>query len=313
MTGIHVVTLLWRNERYAEGFIASHARAATAAQADVRLTLVVNGDEGQPALRRALRAAATNDLGCDQFSVLELESNRGYGGGMNAAINETAQHDEWTVFANFDQEFGPDSYAALALLREEPSLCVARVGDLHSPEARECGPSRIGAGLRIRPSDASEWGQTPRTVQAGNGCFIAVSARALRARLDEFGEVFWAELFAYGEDLDLFLWADTSGIPVYYRPDLTVRHAHAGSFNGVYQTVRRPPEWRALIDRNRFAVYRAHRHGLHEGLAFAAWEVLRVLQTAARGRFSLRRYLKAAKDGRKLGERRKAARLRLRP
>ncbi|MDQ3898799.1 MAG: glycosyltransferase [Actinomycetota bacterium] len=236
LTAVSVVTIAWRNEQHAAGFADSLA-AAEGSRA--QLVVVVNGDEGEKAAA-IVRSRLPADL-------VRLDANTGFSGGANAGAARATG--DIVVVANLDLQFDRRFFAVLE--REaaaEWDLLVPRVRQ--GPAGRDEGVSRRTASHRLawvtRPP------VTATRVGGGNGACLILRRATLDRRAAGIGALFDPEYHSFNEDIDLFWWAEREGLVVRYVPDLEVRHALAGSFEGAHKFRDRPPE----VQRRVMANYR---------------------------------------------------------
>ena len=102
-TSMTVITLAWRNERYADAFLRTLEAAAAAADTSVELVVVENGPDGALASLALARAAAD----AEHIRLLPCRSpdNAGFTGGSNQGCSVASG--DILVIANLDLEFDP--------------------------------------------------------------------------------------------------------------------------------------------------------------------------------------------------------------
>lgn len=240
-----VITIAWRNERYAADFVSSLAAAVERAPgATVELVLVVNGPEGEPAAATVVDACAPTRL---RPLVVRLDTNTGFSGGADAGVDRATG--DVVVVANLDLRFDPAFLDVLVREGDEAwDVLAPRV--VQGAEHRETGVSGRTRSHRLTwltPPPAAA-GRVP----AGNGACLVLRRSVVERRAAELGALFDPEYHSFNEDIDLFWWAERSALVVRYVPDLRVDHALAGSFNEMHRFVDRPPE----IQRRVMANYR---------------------------------------------------------
>ena len=249
---ISVVTLLWRNERYARDFIGSLQVATAVASVPVELIVIVNGPEGAPA-RDALREHHTSPL--VSLRIEELPENIGFAGGVNTGC--ALARGNALVVANLDLEF--DAKFIVELVEIGPTFdALAFVApSVTTPEplggTAVTAASLDGLVARDRLHRLQRYaGSTADGVRvpAGNGSCLVFGRPLLDRRTDDVGGLFDPEYHSYYEDVDLFWWADNHDIPTWFDPALRVVHHQGGSFDGKYRFHDRPAPLRASIMAN---------------------------------------------------------------
>ena len=278
-----IVTLLWRNERWAEGFVGSLLRSVATAGVAVELILVVNGPDGveaKAAVRRIIEMAQAPSL---TLIELDLPENLGFAGGANAGLSRA--RGAIVNLLNFDVQVDAQYVSRLAARggAVSPAMFVPSVRRLSvdgEPDftSREAGPLRrtfIHRGLPFRTPP-----QPGARVEHANGSSIVATASFWEARRRLCGEFLPGFFHSYSEDLDLFWWASRLGFPISFEPDLKVFHVMGGSFGGDATYALRPSQMRVQVLANwRMAVFRNH-PTLRETMGWIAGEggyVLRLL------------------------------------
>lgn len=301
-TGVSVVALLWRNQRFALPFIQSLVAAVAICDEPVELVLVKNGRDGDAALREIRSLAEEGDLPARlMIRLIELEENNGYARGMN--LGSAICSGRIVVYANldlvFDQRFLLD---AESYTGEEDALVVPCIGSYgEPPEEAPCRTWRISwlGGLveshRIQTNGALE-------TEAFEGTCLVLPRRVAVAL--GWPRVFWEDLFSYAEDRDLNLRVLAAGIPVLVDTRLKVAHFRGGSVEGRTSVAQRPLEWQALIIRNIRAVCRANPMSCLERLGVELGAALRIARIAASRPSATARLIRAWRDGAELGARR---------
>jgi GT2 family glycosyltransferase len=240
---ITIVTLLWRNQTYAHGFVDSLEAAACRAGVSVELIAVENGPDGQPAT--AFLEERLRELSCLEFHVVRTPVNRGFAGGVNLGC-QRASGDVFVV-ANLDLVFSERFLIELrraAEVLDQPSFLAPSVvtpragagrgrGPSHEERCEEDGALRRGRLHRLRGLSRPPKGA--QRVPAGNGSCLVFGRSLYDLRVDAIGGLFDYEYHSYYEDVDLFWWADNRGVPVWFDPHLRVIHYQGGSFGGKYR------------------------------------------------------------------------------
>jgi GT2 family glycosyltransferase len=242
---VSIVTIAWRNERYAADFASSLARAVErAGEVETELVVVVNGPEGE-----AAGAAVTDACRGTPLTpvIVHLGANTGFSGGADEGVARTTG--EIVVVANLDLTFDAGFLDGLGREAGEAWDLLAP-GVVQGAHDQETGVSRRTGTHRL--AWASPVPSAPVTVGAGNGACLVLRRSALERRTAALGALFDPEYHSFNEDIDLFWWAERAGLAVRYAPGLQVRHALAGSFGEKHRFVDRPPE----IQRRVMANYR---------------------------------------------------------
>lgn len=267
---ITVVTLLWRNERYADTFLRTLEKAAALADTSVELVAVENGPDGTLAGQALTRAAAD----AEHIRMLPCRSpdNDGFSGGANRGC--AVASGDILVVANLDLEFDPAfvvEVKARAATLSEPAFLVPSVA---SP--RMCSQDVDRGPLR------RDWlhrtavlGATPspgQRVPSANGSCIIFGRSLYARRCAAVGGVFDPEYHSYYEDLDLFWWAERQDIPAWWAPSIKVLHHQGGSFGGKYAFRDRTADLRTSVMANyRLTVWR-HASRLREAFGWLMGE-----------------------------------------
>ncbi|NNG36281.1 glycosyltransferase family 2 protein [Nakamurella aerolata] len=167
--------------------------------------------------------------------VLRLPENRGFAGGMAAALTQVRTR--WTALLNDDAVADPDWLSNLVAAAEQQPDTAAWTAVLLETER----PQRIqNAGVGLLPSghgydlgagdDArSDPGSAVPAVAAGE--VFGFSGGAALLRTDAVAAVggFPAEFFLYYEDVDTSWRLRAAGWQIRLVPDATVRHAHSAT------------------------------------------------------------------------------------
>ncbi len=183
----------------------------------------------------------------DSWRLIELSSNRGFAGGVNAGI--LASHGEFIALLNNDAVADRDWLAELAACMAEPSVGMAASKILFYDQRHvidKAGHLFYADGLnRGRGAGEVDRGQFEQPVDVffPDGC----AALYRRSMLDDIG-LFDEQFFAYGDDADLGLRAHWRGWQCQYAPGARVFHRHSRSL-GKYS-----PYKAFLVERNRFWV-----------------------------------------------------------
>lgn len=254
-TDITVITLLWRNEQYADAFLRTLETAAAAAHMCVEVVAVENGPDGRLAGLELARAAA--DAEHIRMRLCRESDNLGFAGGVNRGC--ALASGDVLVVANLDLEFDPDfviEVKARTAALSEPAFLVPSVASPRvDREEVDSGPLRRDWLLRpvvlaARPSPGEK-------VASANGSCLIFGRSLYARRCAAVGGVFDPEYHSYCEDLDLFWWAERQRIPAWWSPNIKVLHHQGGSFGGKYRFRDRSPDLRASVMANyRLTVWR---------------------------------------------------------
>lgn len=171
-------------------------------------------------------------------TVVELDSNRGFGAGSNAGLREVLE--PVTALINPDVELLDDSLLELAAEAAHTDRLFAplvlspdgsRQDTVHPLPAAAPELLRALLPTRALPGPLGEWvapwrARRPRAVGWAVGCAIVARTETLRA-LGPFDE----RTFLYGEDLELGLRARAAGVQTWFWPSARVLHrgGHATS------------------------------------------------------------------------------------
>lgn len=233
-TSTAVVTVTYNSSEALASFLASTARASASP------LHVVVADNNSRDIEETAQI-------CAQYGahLVKLAENRGYGGGMNAAIATLPSHVDMVLISNPDVVLGARS---IDLLRDalEQNKRVAAAGPrvLNSdgstyPSARALPSLRIGLGhtLFVKVWPSNPWtgryhraqGSAPEERLSG-----WLSGSCLFVRRDAFEEVhgFDETFFMYFEDVDLGYRFGKAGWDNLYAPRATVTHTGAHSTSG---------------------------------------------------------------------------------
>jgi GT2 family glycosyltransferase len=266
---VSIVTLLWRNERFAHAFADSLLAAMQHSHVEVELVAVVNGPDGEPAaavLNKALQASTL------RVSFLRLPHNLGFTGGTNRGC--AAATGSTLVVANLDLEFDAEFLAVLTSMEgllAQPGFIAPAVSPAADSGLQSGG--ELGALRRDflhRPRSASPKPGSRQRVVAGNGCCLIFGRALLTLRIATVGQLLPEAYHSYYEDVELFWWAQRSRVPVWFVPKLRVAHHHGGSFDGLFRFVDRPRELQASIMANYRLTVWQHADGITD---MAGWVV----------------------------------------
>jgi GT2 family glycosyltransferase len=230
--------------------------------------------------------------------VLALGENRGFAGGMNAAI--ASSDAPFVLSLNADARPEPEFVARLLERIEEPGWKVgAATGRLLRPPAHD-GMRRIDAcGMRLVPtwrhldrgSGARDRGQWNRAERVFGGTGAATLLR--RAALDDVavgGEVFDPEFFTFREDAELCFRLRERGWEILYEPAARCEHRR---FN-VPERRAAMPAWanmHSLKNRYLLRAYHQTRRNFFVTLVPALWrDLLALAAVLVRERSSLPAY-----------------------
>jgi GT2 family glycosyltransferase len=205
---------------------------------------------------------ASTDGSCDTIArnypnvtILKLERNAGFSGGLNAGIRRSAG--EFVLSLNFDVVLEPDFISALVdALRRRPDAGWA-AGQLRRltwdgiTDSIDCNGhywlrSRYCYGYDPAHPNVDHY-SAEQDVFGASAC----AAMYRRRMLDELaidGEIFDEDLFAYFEDVDLDWRAQQRGYRCVFVPNARGAHMRGGT------GASRRPEVAALILANRFLV-----------------------------------------------------------
>ena len=168
-TSMTVITLLWRNERYAHAFLRTLETAAAAADTSVELVAVENGPDGT--LAGLALAGAAADAEHIRMLLCRSPDNAGFSGGSNRGC--AVASGDILVVANLDLEFDPafvvEVKARAAALSEPaflvPSVALPRMNGRASMAGRCVGTGSIGPPSWLRRRRPAN-GFHPRTAVA---------------------------------------------------------------------------------------------------------------------------------------------------
>lgn len=207
---------------------------ATATRQQVAAVVVDNVAEGDPDARRLAEAAGAR--------YLALGRNAGYGGGINAALQQLSSSTEWVLVSNPDVQLGVGSIDRLVSTAEaDPAIGAIGPAIYDSsgalyPSARAIPSLSTGIGHalfeRVWPTnpwtrayrqDAAD-SDRPRSVGWLSGACVLVRFSVLQ-KLEGFDESF----FMYFEDVDLGHRIGQAGYRNEFEPRATVIHSGAHS------------------------------------------------------------------------------------
>ncbi|WP_423918428.1 glycosyltransferase family 2 protein [Frigoribacterium sp. 2-23] len=253
-----IVTVSYNSGRYLDDFLAS-TQAATRASTPVRVVVADNDSDDVTRL-----AASTTSQGAE---FLELGSNRGYGGAVNAAVRQLGPECRWILISNPDVVLDPGSLDVL-LSTAESDESIGAVGPAVIepdgsvyPSARRVPSLRTGLGHALF---ANVWPDNPwtrlyhldgehdvrRTTGWLSGACLLVRRSAFEA-LGGFDERF----FMYFEDVDLGYRLGRAGFTNVYEPAARVMHV------GAHSTQNSSREMRLVHHRSAYRFLAGKYHG----------------------------------------------------
>lgn len=231
---ISVVTIVWNNAAFVDTFVDS--LNAGLGEEPVELIVVCNGG---PEVGASDSVLAKFDDARATVRYVRLAENRGFAGGMNAGTEVASG--QVVVCANLDTSFGPGFFTLVSDRGSWDVLVPAVYGweeSFSDPPRR--GPKRLNWRNAHRPYMPPGRGRRP--CAGGQGCCVIVAKALHDERQRQVGGLFRPEYFAFAEDQELFWWAERSSQRVLFDPELRVRHAGAGSFDG-RRTLESRPGW----------------------------------------------------------------------
>jgi len=175
---------------------------------------------------------------------LPLESNRGYGDGMNAGVKALPPQVDWVLISNPDVALGAGSIDALVAVGESDQA-IGSVGpaiitdDEVYPSARAVPSLRLGIGHALF---ANIWTGNPWTraykkasesapMRRDAGWLSGAAVLVRRSAFEKLGG-FDTDYFMYFEDVDLGYRLGKAGYRNVYEPSATVIHTGAHSTGG---------------------------------------------------------------------------------
>lgn len=241
------MALSWRNQAYFENFALSLSRAIANAgcRLEVRLLVVENGFNGW------LHDELQHGSWPFAVEIFRTQSNVGYSAGMNYALSQSQDADLY-IFANLDLKFGANFFAALCRLvsiarTTAPRVFAVNSGPHLSPLVRGWDNSLRRPSILRRCSD---FARGKVAIEGATGACIVVEREVVDLRNQACGEFFESSYFAYGEDLDFFWWASSTGVAYVSESQLAVEHVGSASTGSI--AFRKKPRWL------RFIVFRNH-------------------------------------------------------
>ena len=207
---------------------------------DAELVVVDNGSgDGSRQWLRETRSG--------RWTVIELASNRGFAGGVNAGIR--ASRGQFVALLNNDAVADRDWLARLVecMVAAEVGMAASKILFYDRREVIDkvghlLYPDGLNRGRGAGDVDRGQFDQVEDTFFP-DGC----AALYRRSMLDDIG-LFDEQFFAYGDDADLGLRAAWRGWKCRFAPAALVYHRHSRSL-GKYS-----PEKAFLVERNRFWV-----------------------------------------------------------
>ncbi len=234
---VSLVVVNWNGLAYLDECIESVERQS---YEPVELIMVDNGSSDGS--RQWLRTRCG-----PRWKLIELATNRGFGGGVNAGID--ASQGEFVALLNNDAVADTEWLANLVRVAPDPTVgmvaskilfydrrqVIDKVGHLLYPDG-------LNRGQGCGDLDRGQF-DLSREIFFPDGC----AALYRRTMLDDVG-LFDEQFFAYGDDADLGLRARWRGWTCSYAPGAKVYHRHSRSL-GKYS-----PQKAFLVERNRFWV-----------------------------------------------------------
>lgn len=226
---VAVVTVSYGSSDVLKGFLDSVPNASVNS-----LNVVVADNKSDDVLVQRLAAVA-------QVRYLPLESNRGYGGGMNAAVASLPAGVEWILISNPDVVLGSGSIDLLvAAGTASPDIgavgpAIITNGEIY-PSARAVPSLRTGIGHALFANIwiGNPWSRAYRNdtetqpVRRDAGWLSGACLLVRRSAFEEVGG-FDPEFFMYFEDVDLGYRLSKAGYRNVYEPAATVTHSGAHS------------------------------------------------------------------------------------
>ncbi len=228
---IGIVTVSYGSAQVLAPFLESVAAASTSPVA-----IVVADNSPEPAIADiAARHGA---------AYLPMESNDGYGAGMNAAVAALPDSVTWVLVSNPDVVLDPGSVDALVRTGDEDET-VAAVGPAIRnsdgsiyPSARAVPSLRTGVGHALFTGvwPTNPWttaylnDAAPRLERRDTGWLSGACLLVRRSLFDEIGG-FDPGYFMYFEDVDLGYRIGKAGYRNVYEPAATITHTGAHSTN----------------------------------------------------------------------------------
>ncbi len=232
----------------------------------------------------------------DFVEVVALPDNVGFGRACNRGLAEV--HEPVTALINPDVELIDGSLAALCaevMRRDRPERLLAplvlygdgsRQDSVHPSPASSADLARALVPPALLPRRVrlplAPWDATaPRQVGWAVGCAIMARTETLK-RLGPFDE----RIFMYGEDLELGLRAEQSGVQTWFWPSARVIHHRAHSTGPAFggEPFERLAEARHEVVLRRLGRTAAHRDDLTQALTFGS----RILAKGLLGRSTVR-------------------------
>lgn len=155
------------------------------------------------------------ELGVERLSIVELEENRGFGAGVNAAIDDLERRrglgsGDALLICNPDVDATPAAVRELADVAAESDAWIVGSAVSENAEHRTHGTfdgaslpwEFFHSGLSRRSSTCAgsvRWSETGMA----SGCFMLLSGAAVESLRESRGAVFREDLFMYCEELDL--------------------------------------------------------------------------------------------------------------
>ncbi len=183
--------------------------------------------------------------------VLAMGTNLGFTGGNNAGAK--ASESEIVALLNNDTRVAPDWLSSLLKPFADPGVgavtsSMRRFGDVSTIDSAGGSIDALAYCMdRGRGEPASKWAVFDEILFPCGG---AMAVR--RAALEEPDRIFWNELFAYSEDMDLGISLWRRGWRVVYQPNALVEHHYSGT-SGRNSTFKN-----RYTARNRVLVLRRH-------------------------------------------------------
>ena len=176
---------------------------------------------------QAERAAIRATTSAHGWSLVSLDSNRGFG----AAVNEGVCH-AGRIGCSSILLVNPDAIVTADVIAELQAHCVREPNAMIAPRIVASNGTVFFAGAEVLPRDGSirgragalREGPVPRAQPWLTGACLAMSREAF-CRIGGFDETY----FLYWEDVDLSYRAARAGIDLVVRDDLAVVHDEGGT------------------------------------------------------------------------------------
>lgn len=229
--------------------------------APLDVLVVDNGSQGDA--RRVWEEYAARSEDGAPVRLVSLERNRGFSGGVNAAVEHLLPDlPDYVFLLNNDAEVEPETVARCVQAARESGAAIAGcvIRDPATGRPVFSGgrwPEELFLSRRQPPRGGGWW-----DADWVEGSAMLISRHLILRRFNECGYLLDPSLFMYCEDLELCRWARERGYRVVVAGDAAVYHAVGGSSGGrenalmYYYTTRNrvllarrflPPRWRILF------------------------------------------------------------------